>query len=92
MLATTVTASALAYMLIYVVMYATVSRRAAGFTLAAFLVTGTMVRLGGWWAVHGIQRSLLVVGSRGLFDSFVQAQAEGFLKEYPLVGYTTTRQ
>lgn len=90
MLATTFTASMLAYTIIYVVMYATVSRRAAGFTLAAFFVTGTVVRLGGWWAVHGIQRGLLVVGSRGLFDSFVRAQKEGFLKEYSLVGYTTT--
>ncbi len=91
MLATTATSAALAYAVIYVVMYATVSRRAAGFTLAAFLLTGTLVRLCGWWAVHGIQRGLLVVGSRGLFDSFVRAQEEGFLREYSLVGYTTAR-
>jgi len=90
MLATTATASTLAYAIIYVLMYATVSRRAAGFTLALFFVTGTLVRLCGWWAVHGIKRGLLVVGSRGLFDSFVKAQKEGFLKEYSLVGYTTT--
>jgi sugar transferase (PEP-CTERM system associated) len=91
MLATTATAATIAYAIIYVVMYATVSRRAAGFTLAAFFLTGTMVRLCGWWAVHGVQRGLLVVGSRNLFDSFVCAQKEGFLREYALVGYATTR-
>lgn len=77
----------LAYAVIYVVMYATVSRRVAGFTLAMFFVFGGGFRLVAWWALHRLRRGLLVVGPRSLYESFASAQAEGFLHEYQLVGY-----
>lgn len=89
MLLTTATAATLAYAIIYAVMYSVVSRRIAGVSLSAFLLGGMLARLTGWWAVHSVQRGLLVVGSRSLLDSFRQAQAEGFLREYRLVGQVT---
>ena len=90
MLLTTTTAAIVAYAIIYVIMYATVSRRVAGLSLGVFLVTGTAIRFGASWAIHTIQRGLLVVGSSALFESFVRAQSEGFLREYKLLGYATT--
>lgn len=87
MLLTTATAAVLAYAIIHVIMYSVVSRRIAGTSLATFLAAGTLARMAGWWAVHSVQRGLLVVGSRGLLDSFRQAQREGFLREYRLVGH-----
>lgn len=88
---TIVTTSVIAYTLIYVIMYSTVSRRIAFMALISFLVSGATVRLGAWWALRKIHRGLLIVGSRGLFESFVKAQRDGFLHEYELVGYVNTR-
>ncbi|MDO8631832.1 MAG: exopolysaccharide biosynthesis polyprenyl glycosylphosphotransferase [Phycisphaerales bacterium] len=90
MLLTVATTAVISYTVIYVIMYATVSRRAEFLALAFFLVTGTSVRFGAWWAVRKMHRGLLVVGSRGLFESFVAAQKEGFLHEYKLIGYAST--
>ena len=90
MLLTTATATVLAYTIIYVIMYATVSRRVTGFAMSVFLVSGTTIRLCAWWALHKMQRGLLVVGSRPLFESFEQARAHGGLPEYKLAGYVTT--
>jgi len=92
MLLTTTTLPVAAYAVIYIFLYATVSRRATGFALSTFLVTGTAVRLCAWWATHRISRLLLVVGSRNLFNSFANAQKEGHLHEYTLVGYTTSEK
>jgi len=89
MLLTAVTATVIAYAIIYVIMYSTVSRRVAGFAVSLFLLSGTGVRLGAWWAVHKVHRGLLVVGSRALFHSFERARTEGFLHEYQLTGYTS---
>ena len=53
-------------------------------------MSGTAIRFGASWAIHKIQRGLLVVGPSSLFESFVLAQKEGFLREYRLVGYAMT--
>ena len=90
MLLTTAAATVLAYAIIYVVMYATVSRRVTGLAMSVFLVSGTTIRLGAWWALHKMHRGVLVVGSRALFKSFEQTCARGGLPEYRLVGYVTT--
>ena len=90
MLLTVGTTAVISYTVIYVIMYATVSRRVEFLALAFFLVTGIGVRYGAWWAAQKTHRGLLVIGSRGLFESFVAAQKEGFLHEYKLVGYAST--
>lgn len=84
------TATVLAYAVIYVVMYSTVSRRVAGVTMASVVTVGTLVRLAACHAIHSVPRGLLVVGSRALFDSFRHAQENGLLTEYRLAGYATT--
>lgn len=88
MVLATAVAAIVAYGIIYVVMYSTVARRISAVTLSVFLVGGTTIRLGAWWAVHRIRRGLIVVGGRPLFESFQQAQREGLLNEYRLLGYT----
>ncbi len=84
------TATVLAYAVIYVVMYSTVSRRVAGLTMASVVTIGTLIRLAACHAIHSVPRGLLVVGSRALFDSFQRAQQGGLLSEYRLAGYATT--
>jgi len=86
-LLTTFTAAVAAYAIIYIVMYCTVSRRVTGFAFAVFLTGGIGVRLWAWLAIHQADRRLLVVGSRGLFDSFIRAKGEGLLPEYQIVGF-----
>lgn len=90
MLLTTGTAAVLIYALVYVVMYATVSRRVTGLSLLSLFGIGVGVRLLAWWAVQRLHRGLLVVGARDLFESFEQAQAQGLLAEYRLVGFADT--
>ncbi len=89
MLLTTASATVVAYAIIYVIMYATVARRVSGLAMSLFFVGGVGIRLGAWWVVHKVHCGLLVVGSRGLFESFEQAQTHGLLHEYRLVGYAT---
>ncbi len=89
LLLTTTTTAVLAYGIIYVLMYSTVSRRVSGVALGFFLAGGTAIRMAAWWAVHNMHRGLLVVGSRALFQSFERARSEGFLHEYQLVGYAS---
>ncbi len=91
MLLTAAATTLLAYGIIYVIMYSTVSRRVSGFTLSFFLISGVGIRMGAWWCVHRMHRGLLVVGSRALFQSFERARAEGLLNEYHLTGYATPR-
>ena len=90
MLLTSATATVIAYAIIYVIMYATVSRRVAGVAMAVFLAGGSGIRLSARWAIHKVHRGLLVVGARALFESFERAQADGLLSEYRLLGYATT--
>lgn len=90
MLLTTTAATIIAYAIIYVIMYATVSRRACALAMSGFLISGTGIRLAAIWAIHKVHRGLLVVGSKALFESFQRAQTNGFLHEYRLVGYATT--
>jgi exopolysaccharide biosynthesis polyprenyl glycosylphosphotransferase len=85
-------ATILAYAIIYVIMYATVSRRVTGLAMLLFLAGGAGVRLAAWWLVHKVHCGLLVVGSRTLFESFEQAQLDGLLHEYRLVGHAGTGQ
>ncbi len=87
MLLTTTTATVIAYAVIYVIMYATVSRRVSGLAMSMFCACGVSVRLAAWWVAHQVHCGLLVVGTRELYDSLVAAQAEGLLHEYRFVGY-----
>ncbi len=89
MLLTTASATVVAYAIIYVIMYATVSRRTAALAMSIFFVGSGSLRLLALWAVNTMHRGLLVVGSRALHDSFRTAQANGFLHEYRLAGYAT---
>lgn len=92
LLLTSATSAVIAYAIIYVIMYATVSRKACAVTMSTFMVSGAMIRLVALWAIHQVHRGLLVVGSRGLFESFRRAQANGFLHEYRLVGFASTEE
>jgi len=89
MLLTTAAATVLAYAIIYVVMYATVSRRTTALAMFLFLIGSGSIRLLALWSIKTMHRGLLVVGSRTLFDSFRAAQENGFLHEYRLAGYAT---
>ncbi|MBU0717698.1 MAG: hypothetical protein KJ749_05565, partial [Planctomycetes bacterium] len=89
---TVVAATVAAYAIIYVLMYATVSRRVAALAMAVYLVGGTAIRLGAWWAIHRVHRGLLVVGSRSLYESFIRAKADGLLCEYRLVGFARAEE
>ncbi len=80
----------IAYGIIYIIMYSTISRRLAGVSLAAFLVASVGLRLLAYREINKVHRGLLVVGSRGLFESFRTARRQGFLSEYRLPGYVTT--
>jgi len=86
---TATTAAVVAYAIIYVIMYATVTRRVSALAMSLFVVGGATIRLGAWWVVHKVRSGLLVVGPRALFESFEAAQANELLREYRLVGYTT---
>jgi exopolysaccharide biosynthesis polyprenyl glycosylphosphotransferase len=87
-LTTTMTAL-ITYAIIYVIMYATVTRRVSAIVLSTFVIGGAAVRLGAWWVAHKAHLGLLVVGPRALYESFKQAQKDGFLHEYRLVGYAS---
>lgn len=89
MLLTSAATAVIVYAIIYVIMYSTVSRRVAGFALAFFVVNGTAIRLAAWRAVQRMDRGLLVVGGRSLFQSFERARTEELLHEYQLVGYVS---
>ncbi|MFQ5413492.1 MAG: exopolysaccharide biosynthesis polyprenyl glycosylphosphotransferase [Phycisphaerae bacterium] len=90
MVLTTGAATVIGYAIIYVVMYSTVSRRAAAAAMAMFLASGVSMRLCACWAIHKVRRGLLVVGPRSLFESFEEAQLRGLLCEYTLIGYVST--
>ncbi len=90
MLLTAGTATVLAYGIIYVVMYATVSRRTSALAMSSFFVAGVGIRLAAWWLVQRIHCGLLVVGPQTLYESFKKAQSNGFLHQYRLVGYAST--
>ncbi len=89
LLLTSALAVLIAYAAIYVVMYSTVSRRITGLTLSAFLLFALTVRLFANWAAHCISRGVLVIGSRGLLESFQDARRHGLLSEYRLLGYAS---
>ncbi len=82
--------TAIGYAIIYVLMYATVGRRVVGFSMTGFVLCGLSMRLLARRIIHGLNRGLLVVGSRALFESFEEARERGFLTEYRLLGYATT--
>ena len=90
MILATTTTTVIAYAIIYVVMYATVSRRVSGLAMSMFLVGGVGIRLSSWWIAHKLHCGLLMVGSADLFRSFEEAQADGLLHEYRLVGYASS--
>ena len=90
MLLTVGAATVVAYAIIYVIMYATVSRRVTGLAMALSFISGAGIRLSACVAIRKVHHGLLVVGSRSLFESFERAQADGFLSEYRLVGYAAT--
>lgn len=86
------TVAVVAYAIIYVLMYATVSRRVTFVALTELAVVGTSIRLGVWWVIHKNRRRLIVVGSRSLFESFCRAQDSGGLHGYELVGYASVER
>lgn len=90
MLLTVGVATVLAYGVIYIVMYATVSRRVAGLAMATSFVVGSLVRIGACSAISKVPRGLLVVGGTHLFDSFRRAKRDGLLPGYRLVGHALT--
>jgi sugar transferase (PEP-CTERM system associated) len=90
MLLTVGAATIVAYAITYVIMYATVSRRATCLAMSITLLAGAGIRLGACLAICKVPRGLLVVGPRSLFESFEQAQANGLLSEYRLLGYAVT--
>lgn len=87
---TTTTTIIIAYAVIYVVMYATVSRRNSALAMSVFIVGGVTIRLAARWIARQVHCGLLVIGPRALFESFQKAQANGLLHEYQLKGYATT--
>ena len=87
MLLTSGTAVVAAYAIIYVVMYATISRRVAGLTVASYFIFGSSIRLCACWAIHKTHRGLLIVGSKSLFESFTSEQKNGLMPEYRLIGF-----
>lgn len=89
MLLTAIVLTLIAYAVVYVFMYSALGRKVSGMALAAFLIGGSGTKLAAWWAIHRVRRGLLVVGSRALFESFLDAQKQGCLHEYRLVGYCT---
>lgn len=89
MLLTAITATLIAYTIIYVVMYSQVSRRVTTLAILTFLCSGTLVRMLALWTITEVHRGLLVVGTKPLYESFVTAQERGLLHEYRLVGYAT---
>lgn len=89
MMLTTLGVTILAYAVIYVLLYATISRRAVGIAMASLFITGMTVRLAAWWTLRNVQRGLLIVGSRALFISFERALETGCLHGYGLIGYAS---
>jgi len=89
MLLASTTVAVVAYAIIYVMMYATVSRRVACLALSAYLLSGTGARLAAWWAIQQRHRRLLVVGRQAVFESFRAAQHEGHLPQYDLLGFAS---
>ena len=85
-------ATIVAYAIIYVIMYSTVSRRVACLAMGFSFVAGSAIRLWACWAIHTVPRGLLVVSGRALFESFQEAQKNGLLSEYRLLGYATTKK
>ncbi|MFQ5592425.1 MAG: hypothetical protein ACE5HE_14800, partial [Phycisphaerae bacterium] len=86
---TAVVATAMTYAVVYVLMYATVSRRATGATMTAFVLISGGIRLGAWWAIHRVHLGVLVVGRECLYRSFQQARERDEFKEYRLVGFAS---
>lgn len=91
LLLTCLTLTLIAYAVIVVLMYSTLQRKTTILALAIFLLCGTGIRLFAWWAIHRVRRGLLVVGPRSLYDSFAEAQRNGALHEYRLIGYCSAR-
>lgn len=87
-LLTTGTGVTLSYALIYVALYAVLSRRMMGWALALYLPASLGLRLTICGLIQRVRRSVLVVGSPRVFASFHQAQAGHMLSEYRLMGFT----
>jgi len=86
---TTLGVTILAYAVIYVLLYATISRRTVGIAVSSLFITGTCVRMAAWWTLRNVQRGLLVVGSRALHLSFEKALETHSLHGYSLIGYAS---
>ena len=82
-------ATIIAYTIIYVVMYATISRRITALAMTYFVVSGILTRFAAFGAIRRTERRLLVVGPRSLFESFQRAQQIGQFGVYKLLGFVT---
>ncbi|MFQ5489389.1 MAG: sugar transferase [Phycisphaerae bacterium] len=87
MLLTAALAVVLTYAVVYVMMYATLSRKVTAFGLGSYLALGIGFRVATCWAVHRVQRGLLIIGPGLLIDSIAQAAKEQFLPHYRLAGF-----
>jgi len=85
-------ATVVAYTIIHVVMYATISRRMAALVMATSFASGTLFRMIASIAMDQARRGLLVVGSSELFESFRRAREDGTLSDYDLVGLAAVDQ
>lgn len=92
MMLTAITVTVLAYAIIHIAMYSTISRRLTTLAMSGYLVGGALLRLFAWWAIRRVSRGLLVVGSPNLLDSFEREQVCGGLPEFKLIGYASTRE
>ncbi|NOX57760.1 MAG: sugar transferase [Planctomycetes bacterium] len=87
MLLTSVLGAILAYAIIYVGMYASLSRRIAALAFITYLVTGLSIRLLACYAIHSVKRKLVVVGSRKSAEAFVGRLDGGFLSAHEVMGF-----
>ncbi len=83
----TVLAILLTYMIVYVLMYSTLSRRVTAIAFGCSLVSGASIRVFTAWALQRVPRGLLIVGPGVLTEAFSRAADEGFLPHYKLIGF-----
>lgn len=76
---------------VYVLLYATISRRVLMVATAFYLVTSIAGRLSLGQCMRQVKRGVLVIGPRGLYESLREARFHGQLWEYDLVGYLSDR-
>ncbi len=85
-LLTVTVAMALTWLVMHLLMYSELSRRAAATGVCFFLVTASTIRLLAHHAVRDVRRGLLVLGQGPLTGSIVRSVRRGSVPGYRLVG------